>query len=32
MRIMTNSYIRGDKYAMKFKNRTEKDMMQDEEY
>ena len=32
MRIMTNSYIKGSEYQNKFKNRMEKDIINDEEY
>lgn len=31
-RIMTNSYIKGNEYQNKFKNRMEKDIINDEEY
>lgn len=31
-RIMTNSYIKGNEYQNKFKNRLEKDIINDEEY
>lgn len=32
MRIMTNSYIKGSEYQNKFKNRMEKDIINDEDY
>ena len=32
MRIMTKSYIKGNEYQNKFKNRMEKDIINDEEY
>ena len=32
MRIMTNSYMKGSEYQNKFKNRMEKDIINDEEY
>mmetsp|Transcript_5001 Transcript_5001/g.8529 ORF Transcript_5001/g.8529 Transcript_5001/m.8529 type:complete len:160 (-) Transcript_5001:59-538(-) len=32
MRIMTKSYIKGSEYENKFKNRMEKDIINDEEY
>ena len=32
MRIMNNSYIKGSEYQNKFKNRMEKDIINDEEY
>ena len=32
MRIMNNSYIKGGEYQNKFKNRMEKDIINDEEY
>lgn len=32
MRIMTNSYMKGTEYQNKFKNRMEKDIINDEEY
>ena len=32
MRIMTNSFIKGSEYQNKFKNRMEKDIINDEEY
>ena len=32
MRIMTKSYIKGGDYENKFKNRMQKDIVNDEEY
>ena len=32
IRIMNNSYIKGNEYRNKFKNRMEKDIVNDEEY